>query len=90
MQKADSIPSVGTKADSEQKDENLFVSSHDTKPNVSGLPLSNPEKIVLNQKDVTRLNRYIIDMSAHLPDKVRASAKWQGQSSKVLHSLGIS
>ena len=36
MQKADSIPSDGTKAGSEQKVENIFVSSHDTKPNVVG------------------------------------------------------
>ena len=36
MQKAESIPSDGTKADSEQKVENIFVSSHDTKPNVVG------------------------------------------------------
>ena len=36
MQKAESIPSDGTKADSEQKVENIFVSSHDTKTNVVG------------------------------------------------------
>ena len=32
--KADSIPSAGTAADSEQKDEDLFVSQHSSKPNV--------------------------------------------------------
>lgn len=36
MQKADNIPSDGTKADSSTKDENLQSSSHDTKPNVVG------------------------------------------------------
>ena len=34
MQKDDSIPSDGTKADSEQKDEDLFVRQHRSKPNV--------------------------------------------------------
>lgn len=43
MQKADSIPSAGYVADSSTKDENISISSHDTKPDVSGLPLSNPE-----------------------------------------------
>ena len=43
MQKADSNSSAGYVADSSTKDENLQSSSHDTKPNVSGLPLSNPE-----------------------------------------------
>lgn len=38
MQKDNSIPSAGTNADSEQKVENTFASSHDTKPNVVGLP----------------------------------------------------
>lgn len=38
MQKADSNSSAGYVADSSTKAENLFVSSHDTKPNVSGLP----------------------------------------------------
>lgn len=43
MQKADSNSSAGYVADSIAKDENLQSSSHDTKPNVSGLPLSTPE-----------------------------------------------
>lgn len=34
--KADSVPSAGTKADNEQKDENIFVSQHSSKPNVVG------------------------------------------------------
>jgi len=38
MQKDDNTPSAGTKADSEQKAENIFASSNDTKPNVVGLP----------------------------------------------------
>ena len=36
MQKDDSITSARAKADSTTKDENIFVSSHDTKPNVVG------------------------------------------------------
>ena len=36
--KEDSVPSAGTNADSEQKVENIFASSNDTKPNVVGLP----------------------------------------------------
>lgn len=36
MQKADSIPSAGTEADSEQKDQDISASSHDTKPHVVG------------------------------------------------------
>jgi len=36
MQKADSIPSDGTAADSEQKDEDLFVCQHSSKPDVVG------------------------------------------------------
>ena len=31
MQKDDSVPSAGTKADSEQKVEDIFASSNDTK-----------------------------------------------------------
>lgn len=52
---------------------------------------SSKEKVAaaLTQKDVDRINRYIIDTSAYVPDKVRASAKWQSDSSKVLRSLGI-
>lgn len=42
MQKSDSNSSAGTEVDSSTKDENLSVSSHDTKPNVVGLP-SSPE-----------------------------------------------
>lgn len=41
MQKDDSVPSAGTNADSEQKVEDIFASSNDTKPNVVGLPSSN-------------------------------------------------
>lgn len=36
MQKDDSVPSAGTKADSEQKVEDMLSSSNDTKPNVVG------------------------------------------------------
>ncbi|MEZ5034706.1 MAG: hypothetical protein R2796_06935 [Chitinophagaceae bacterium] len=44
MQKADSNSSAGAKVDSSTKDENLSVSSHDTKPDVVGSPsLSNKE-----------------------------------------------
>lgn len=43
MQKADSNSSAGTNVDSSTKVEDLQSSSHDTKPNVSGLPLSNHE-----------------------------------------------
>ncbi|HET9057301.1 MAG TPA: hypothetical protein VFN30_10705 [Chitinophagaceae bacterium] len=38
--KDDSVTSAGANADSEQKAENTFRSSHDTKPNVVGLPSS--------------------------------------------------
>jgi hypothetical protein len=38
MQKDDNTPSAGTKADSEQKAEDIFASGNDTKPNVVGLP----------------------------------------------------
>ena len=44
MQKDDSNSSAGYVADSSTKVENLQSSSHDTKPNVSGLPSSNPTK----------------------------------------------
>lgn len=44
MQKADSNSSAGTNVDSSTKVEDLQSSSHDTKPNVSGLPLSDPKK----------------------------------------------
>jgi hypothetical protein len=36
--KPNSIPSAGTKADSEQNDENLFVSQHSSKPHVVRSP----------------------------------------------------
>lgn len=48
MQKADSNSSAGTKVDSSTKDEDIFVSSHDTKPNVSGLPLSNEKGLAVH------------------------------------------
>lgn len=44
MQKADSNSSAGTGADSSTKVEDIFGSSHDTKPHVSGLPSSTNEK----------------------------------------------
>lgn len=47
-------------------------------------------KKALTTKEINQINRYIIDMSAYVPDKVRASAKWQSESSKALRSLGIS
>lgn len=46
-------------------------------------------EILLTPKKVDRINRYIIDMSKYIPEKVRASAKWQANSSKVLQALGI-
>ena len=46
--------------------------------------------ITLTPKDVTKINRYIIDNSKYVPGNVKASAKWQNQSSKVLNTLGIS
>ena len=46
--------------------------------------------VTLTSKDITKINRYIIDNSKYVPGNVKASAKWQSQSSKVLHSLGIS
>ena len=49
----------------------------------------NKKEILLTSKDVDRINRYIIDTSAYVPKKVKASAKWQSDSSKVLISLGI-
>jgi len=45
--------------------------------------------VSLTQKEVDRINRYIIDTSAYVPYKVKSSAKWQSSSSKVLTSLGI-
>jgi hypothetical protein len=38
--KAHSYSSARTKADSEQNDENIFVSQHSSKPNVACWPLS--------------------------------------------------
>lgn len=45
MQKADSNSSAGAKVDSSTKDENLSVSSHDTKPNVVGSPSLSDDEI---------------------------------------------
>jgi hypothetical protein len=51
MQKDDNIPSAGTKADSEQKAEDIFASGNDTKPNVVGLPsLSDDERDMLKKE----------------------------------------
>lgn len=47
------------------------------------------KEIVLASKKRDMINRYIIDMSKYIPEKVRASAKWQADSSKVLQALGI-
>lgn len=53
MQKADSNSSAGYVADSSTKDEDMPVSSHDTKPNVSGLPLSRQfEDIILEIENI--------------------------------------
>jgi len=48
------------------------------------------QTVSLSPKDITKINRYIIDNSKYVPGNVKASAKWQNQSSQVLHSLGIS
>jgi hypothetical protein len=51
MQKADSNSSARTNADSEQKVEDMFGSSNNTKPNVVGLPsLSDDEKEFLKME----------------------------------------
>jgi hypothetical protein len=50
MQKDDSVPSAGTKADSSTGDQNMQSSSNDTKPIVVGLPsLSDSQKIAFEK-----------------------------------------
>ncbi len=67
MQKADTVPSAGTKAQSSTKDEDIFVSSHDTKLNVSGLPLSNDDESEKYAEDyVKRLKQRHLDFAALL------------------------
>ena len=52
--------------------------------------LQSLKSVSLTSKQVDKINKYIIDMSAYVPDKVKASAKWQSDSSNVLRSIGIS
>jgi hypothetical protein len=51
---------------------------------------SNQKEVTLTSKDIDRINRYVIDNSKYVPGKVKASAKWQADSSKVLKAIGIS
>jgi hypothetical protein len=53
MQKDDSVPSAGTKADSSTGDQNMQSSSNDTKPIVVGLPSLSDE--TLSQKTLRQV-----------------------------------
>ena len=61
MQKADINSSDGTAADSEQKDEGLFVCQHSSKPDVSGSATPNFLKVAVDQLLTYRTPKKIID-----------------------------
>ncbi len=47
------------------------------------------KKVSLTPNQVIQINRYIIDNASYVPYKVKCTAKWQRESSKTLHAIGI-
>lgn len=77
MQKDDSVPSAGTKADSNSADQDMQSSSNDTKPIVVGLPsLSDDELSRLFDEKYGRLdNSTVLSHQEYLEHR-----KWQLES----------
>jgi hypothetical protein len=45
------------------------------------------KKIELTPTQVNQINAFIIDCAKYVPEKVKASARWQNKSTKALRSL---
>jgi hypothetical protein len=48
------------------------------------------KEIKISEKDVKRINRFIIDVSKYVLYKVKCGARWQNSASRTLKAIGIS